>query len=287
MATLESHLVSSHLRLTQPFSLTLEKSPTGLYNEPCGFFYAHNNKERRNGMKKKQTAVAFVDYEHWFYSYLNKFNMSPNVQEWIDEIEDEYRLKDLYVYGDFNNKTIAPELDKLKKFTKNVVHTASMKDGVDKDFTDFIILDAIYREAANKKSPDVYIIFTGDAHFNLAVQYLKEKKKKVIIYAVRHSLSNRLKSSANSYVEMPRQSQEQQVYVDMIFDSMRRLRSKKKMATYWKTVKSVSEYNKIPKDRIKNALDGLISQKFLYEEEIEYKGKKNKILKADWDKIGK
>ncbi len=37
------------------------------------------------------------------------------------------------------------------------MHTASTKDGVDKDFTDFIILDAIYREAAKKDSPDVLL----------------------------------------------------------------------------------------------------------------------------------
>ena len=117
----------------------------------------------------KQTAVAFVDYEHWFYSYTNKFNMSPNVDEWYNEICSEYKLENLYFYGDFNNRVIGPELEKLSKYTRNVIHTASMKDGVDKDFTDFIILDAIYREAAKKKSPDVFIIFTGDGHFDLVI----------------------------------------------------------------------------------------------------------------------
>ena len=63
-----------------------------------------------------------------------------------------------------------------------------------KDFTDFIILDAIYRDAAKKDSPDVFVIFTGDAHFNLAIKYLRELKKKVIIYGVKRSLSNKLKS---------------------------------------------------------------------------------------------
>ena len=83
----------------------------------------------------KQTAVAFVDYEHWFYSYTNKFNMSPNVDEWYNEICSEYKLENLYFYGDFNNRVIGPELEKLSKYTRNVIHTASMKDGVDKDFT--------------------------------------------------------------------------------------------------------------------------------------------------------
>ena len=230
----------------------------------------------------KQTAVAFVDYEHWFYSYTNKFNMSPNVDEWYNEICSEYKLENLYFYGDFNNRVIGPELEKLSKYTRNVIHTASMKDGVDKDFTDFIILDAIYREAAKKKSPDVFIIFTGDGHFDLAVKYLRELNKKVIIYAVKFALSNKLKSSANS---MPRQTQEQQFYINLIIDSLKRLKNMDKVATYWKTVNSVAEYNKISPERIQMTLDGLLNQKYLYEEESEFRGRKQRILKADWKRI--
>lgn len=91
--------------------------------------------------------------------------MKPNVQEWYDELTEEYNVKKLMFFGDFNGSAIEKELPKLEKITKNVVHTASTKDGVDKDFTDFIILDAIYREAAKKDSPDAFVIFTGDAHF--------------------------------------------------------------------------------------------------------------------------
>ena len=85
--------------------------------------------------------------------------MKPNVQEWYDELTEEYNVKKLMFFGDFNGSAIEKELPKLEKITKNVVHTASTKDGVDKDFTDFIILDAIYREAAKKDSPDVFVIF--------------------------------------------------------------------------------------------------------------------------------
>lgn len=252
------------------------------------FFYAPGNiGERRNemGRFKKNTAVAFVDYEHWFYSYANKFGMTPNIEEWYDEIGSEYKVKDVYFYGDFNNHAIGDELKRLQKFTRNVVHTASMKDGVDKDFTDFIILDAIYRAAAKKRSPDVFIIFTGDGHFDLAVKYLRELGKKVIIYAVKHALSNKLKSSANSYVEMPRQSQEQTYYIEMIINAMRHLKVKGKVATYRRTIENVAEYNKVSKDRVKTTLDGLISQKYLYEEDSEYRGRVQKILKADWRRI--
>ena len=203
----------------------------------------------------KPSAAVFVDYEHWYYGYNNIFSMKPNVQEWYDEL------------------------------TKNVVHTASTKDGVDKDFTDFIILDAIYREAAKKDSPDVFVIFTGDAHFNLAIKYLRELKKKVIIYGVKRSLSNKLKSSANSYVEMPRTNQEQHYYYDAILKSLYILKKRRKMATYYKTIDNVSAHSGVSRERIQAALDDLMSNKYLAEEEKQYRGKKPKVLVVNWDRL--
>ena len=225
----------------------------------------------------KPSAAVFVDYEHWYYGYNNIFSMKPNVQEWYDELTEEYNVKKLMFFGDFNGSAIEKELPKLEKITKNVVHTASTKDGVDKDFTDFIILDAIYREAAKKDSPDVFVIFTGDAHFNLAIKYLRELKKKVIIYGVKRSLSNKLKSSANSYVEMPRTNQEQHYYYDAILKSLYILKKRRKMATYYKTIDNVSAHSGVSRERIQAALDDLMSNKYLAEEEKQYRGKKPKV----------
>lgn len=233
----------------------------------------------------KPSAAVFVDYEHWYYGYNNIFSMKPNVQEWYDELTEEYNVKKLMFFGDFNGSAIEKELPKLEKITKNVVHTASTKGGVDKDFTDFIILDAIYREAAKKDSPDVFVIFTGDAHFNLAIKYLRELKKKVIIYGVKRSLSNKLKSSANSYVEMPRTNQEQHYYYDAILKSLYILKKRRKMATYYKTIDNVSAHSGVSRERIQAALDDLMSNKYLAEEEKQYRGKKPKVLVVNWDRL--
>ena len=156
----------------------------------------------------KPKAAVFVDYEHWYYGYHNKVQMKPNVEEWIDELKQEYEIHKLYIFGDFSEPKIGTELEKLKVLTDHVVHTASTKEGVDKDFTDIMILDTIYRSMAEKNNDEVYILFTGDAHFTKVVEYLKEKDKKVIIYGVKFAFSNALKSAATSYVEMPRQEQE-------------------------------------------------------------------------------
>ncbi len=239
------------------------------------------------GRGSKSSAVAFVDYEHWFYGYSNSFQMKPNVEEWLEELKGEFRLKDLYVFGDFSEPNIEQDLNRLKKMTSGVVHTASDKTGVDKDFTDVIMLDHIYRYAAKKKSPDVFILFTGDAHFLKVAEYLKELGKKVIIYGVKFGFSNHLKSVSTSYVEMPRQSQEKDHYNELIFASLSRLRHKPRtLVTYWKTINSVSDYNRVSKDRVKMALDGLLKQKYISkQEQVGYNGKVVDALRVDWDRV--
>ncbi len=239
------------------------------------------------GKASKTGAVAFVDYEHWFYGYSNSFQMKPNVEEWLQELKLDFKIKDLYIFGDFSEPNIEKDLNRLKKITSGVIHTASDKTGVDKDFTDVIMLDYIYRYAAKKKSPDVFVLFTGDAHFLKVAEYLKELGKKVIIYGVKFGFSNNLKSVSTSYVEMPRQSQEKDHYYDLIFASLNRLRRKPKtLVTYWKTINSVAEYNKVSKERVKNALDGLIKQKYITKRpQTGYNGKKVEAIQVDWDRV--
>ena len=98
------------------------------------------------GKSSKPRAAVFVDYEHWFYGYHNNFHMRPNFEEWIQELKNEYDIDELHVFGDFSERQIGAELPELQRITNNnVTHTASDKLGVDKDFTDVIILDHIYR----------------------------------------------------------------------------------------------------------------------------------------------
>lgn len=237
--------------------------------------------------EKKPKAAVFVDYEHWYYGYRNNFQMKPNIEEWIEELKDEYEISQLYIFGDFSRYNIGTDLDRLKEITKNVVHTASDKDGVEKDFTDIIMLDAIYRNAAGRNQEEVYVLFTGDGHFTKVVQYLKELEKKVVIYGVKFGFSNRLKSEATSYVEMPRQSQEKNHYNELILTSLNRLRYKPRtIATYSRTIRSVSEYNHVPYEKVKSALDNLLKQKYIQEEEeVGYKGQVISVLHVDWERL--
>lgn len=240
------------------------------------------------GKKKgKRTASVFVDYEHWYYGYHNNFHMKPNIEEWIGELKEEFTVSNIYIFGDFSEKKMGNDMDRLEKLTNHVVHTASSKDGVDKDFTDVIMLDSIYRSAAAKKSDDVYVIFTGDAHFIKVVEYLKELQKKVIIYGVKFGFSNALKSAATSYVEMPRQSQEKNYYYEIILKSLSRLRYRPRtMVTYWKTITSVAEYNHVPKERVQHTLDDMLKQKYILKKATRgRRGKTIQELVVDWNRL--
>ena len=67
------------------------------------------------GKSKKREAVAFVDYEHWFYGYSNRFQMRPNVDEWLKELKNEFHMKDIFFFGDFSEPNIGKNFERLKK----------------------------------------------------------------------------------------------------------------------------------------------------------------------------
>ena len=70
----------------------------------------------------KPSAAVFVDYEHWYYGYNNIFSMKPNVQEWYDELKEEYNVKKLMFFGDFNGSAIGGLAgNSLCLFTKGIL----------------------------------------------------------------------------------------------------------------------------------------------------------------------
>lgn len=239
--------------------------------------------------KDEEGAIAFVDYEHWYYSYHNIYNMKPNVRDWYDEIVSEYQVKELFFFGDFKEYGMSCELGKLKEFNSHIVNTTNTKEGANKDFTDFIMLDYIYQKAVEERCPDTFVIFTGDGHFDSVIKYLRNKlHKKVITYGVKRAFSGKLKSASSSYVEMPRYIQEQQYYIELILKTLRFIENKpQKQATYWKTVKNVAEHNGLSEERIQVALDDLMNQKYIAEHEVNVYNGKMRVLNVDWLKLEK
>ena len=234
----------------------------------------------------KPRALAFVDYEHWFYSYKNLFSMTPDLEAWRDELQEYFELEDILVFANFSVNFIAPEREKLEKLGAKVIHTGIAQESSDKDFTDFIMLDHIYQEAT-RKDIEVYVIFTGDGHFGSVVRYIRNKlNKRVIVYGVNRALSGRLKSEASSYVEMPRYEQEQQFYLDLVLNTLERLTLQKKDPTYRRTIDTVAKSSRVARDRIKWAMDYLMEKGYVTERKIRTRAKGNAGNAAEGSKNG-
>lgn len=59
-------------------------------------------------------AMAFVDYEHWYYSYQNLYGIRPQISAWRKELEASFNLTDILVFGDFSQTPINQELPKIR-----------------------------------------------------------------------------------------------------------------------------------------------------------------------------
>ena len=139
-----------------------------------------SKKEEYNLFGKKKKAVAFVDYEYWFYSYKTRFGLTPDPVKWLEDVKLDYELTDIWVFGDFSNPSLTEEVGKIRCITNNIIETGNTFRNKKKDMTDFVMLDYIYRAADENRKVRTYLIFTGDGHFQSVVKYLTEKKKKKV-----------------------------------------------------------------------------------------------------------
>lgn len=154
--------------------------------------------------KKQKSALAFVDFEHWYVSMYRKFSMKPRLKEWRDSLAGEYDLKEILFFGDFSNPGMKYEIPRIRAISNLIIETQNTSPHHKKDFTDFIMLDYIYQKAISSPDVDTFIIFTGDGHFSSVVKFLRDRcKKHVIIYAVKDSLSGMLRSVATETYELP------------------------------------------------------------------------------------
>lgn len=241
------------------------------------------------GKEKKPKAIAFVDFEHWFYSYQNLYHLKPDMMEWRKQLEEKNSLDDIMVFADFSNKEIREELVKIRSITNSIIETQQDRQSK-KDMTDFIMLDFIYQYVSEHPKVDTYILFTGDGHFQSVVKYLTQKcRKNVIVYGVKEAFSNQLKQIASSWVELPATEDVIKGIYPLIVDDMAYVSERIKIIpTFNATVRTLSTRNEIPEDLIKAAIVEMLNKGLLYTRKypVEFNKSVN-ILCANWDALVK
>ena len=236
----------------------------------------------------KKHAIVFIDYESWFYSYKTLYGMKPDPKKFRNEIEKEFVINDIMIFADFSTSDISEEVGKLRSLTNTIIETSNTYNRRKKDMTDFIMLDYIYQYADSHKDVDNYIIFTGDGHFQSVVRYLvQKKKKKVIVYGVRDSVSRQLSEAATEVKIIPEQGDIQRHRYMLIARNMDEIRNRENITpTFMTTADAVSRHYNLDIQDVKESLQEMIDAGYLYRELRRINFRQTiKVLAADWDKL--
>jgi Protein of unknown function DUF88. len=238
----------------------------------------------------KPKAVAFVDYEHWFISLDKLFHVKPDIKRWRDDLAAKYELKELIFFADFSNPSIRPEISRIREVSNYIIETQNTSSSFKKDFTDFIMLDHIYQKAMTAAEVDVFIIFTGDGHFNSVTNFLISQLGKTVgVYGVRDAMSNQLRNTASFTVTVPADNDMSTEYTRMILRNMKFLQnntgSRRSYPSFMPTVENVARINNVPQDKIADSLRKLIEGGYINQmQERPYGARSIKVLRVDWEK---
>ena len=237
--------------------------------------------------KTKKSAAVFVDFEHWCYSLNSRFNLKPQIVEWYDNLSERFDIKRIFFFGDFTEPRLKSFIDEIRRVTNNVIDTQNPSTYLKKDYTDFIMLDYIYQDVDEYSKTDVYVIFSGDGHFSSVATYLKTKKKKIVlVYGVKESMSQKLRKIADECFIVPTDDQQMFEYKKMIIDNLDYLGRQPKITfpTYMNTIKIVAEKNRVHEDKITEAMKNLMDSGIITQEFVRGQIKNLiKILKVNWD----
>lgn len=239
-----------------------------------------------NAVSTLPKAAAFVDYEHWFISLKSNYGLKPNIKAWFDHLNEKYNLVEVNFFADFSHKSLADEIGRIRLFSNKIIDTRS-PNGVQKDFTDFIILDNMYQKALSSEDIEVFILFSGDGHFSSVTSFLKNfYHKQVVIYGVNGSFSKQLRETANTFYTLPTEQDINESFYRSIFDYLKTSPNPSYNEAIETAVKKTR--GKASKQSIARAMKTLMENDVISERSIALnKGKKKKMLFVDWEKAEK
>lgn len=239
-----------------------------------------------NVFKTVKKAIAFIDYEYCFYSYMDTHKIKPCPVIWKKKLEEKYELSDIMVFGDFTQKEISEELRKLRSITNTIIETSNVFLERKKDMTDFIMLDYIYQSVESRKDVDTYILFTGDGHFQSVVKYLRQKKKTVIVCGIRETMSNQLRSVASEIADLPIEEERYVNYYKLIASNMNYVEQFPKIVpTFMRTVENVARKNNLPEELVADVLRRMIQKGYITKKVKRMSNGDVRYLEACWDKM--
>lgn len=228
--------------------------------------------------------MAFVDYESWYISLLKNFGLKPDIKAWFEDLSTRVYLTEAVFFADFSHKSLADEIRRIHPYSNKIIDTRS-PNGVEKDYTDFIILDNIYQKALASQDIEAFILFSGDGHFSSATSFLKNfYSKEVGIYGIQGSFSRQLQDTASWCVTLPTEEALYGLQYRQIFTALKR---SKQIATRKSVIEAVCKAGKnVRKSDVDASVKRLIADGYITERRLAPKGgQPTDCLFVDWDKV--
>jgi len=232
--------------------------------------------------------IILVDFENWFYSLRNHYNIKPNVQGFLESVMNDIELVELNFYADFSNDVIREEFWRIRSFTNSIIDTRPPEHKAGKEHTDFVILDEIYQLCVRHSDIDQLIIVTGDGHFTSAVNFVKTFCCiDVVIYAVQGCLDTSLSRAATKIVLLPDTYDYLLLYAKELLLEMRTVIDRQPWFNFHfrSLVNQVNVKRGLNKQLLTDALEVLINEGYVHRETQLIKGSDKTVIVAKWEKI--
>ena len=244
---------------------------------------------RQKARQARLRTVILVDYESWAVGLWERWGLHPNIQALFDQFRQTSNIVSAIFFADLSSKAFLNDLPKIRLFSSEIVDTRPVSVDSAKDFTDFIILDRLYRMAYNDLLLDRVVLVTGDGHFSQAVMTLRlDFGLEVVVYGVKNCVSTQLLRAASRTYIVPTAS-------DCLLESCRKilrimqltLREKPDFVFYYaSTVDFVAKrFPETDSNELGDALKRLMVEKYIAHRGGSGSSKQTKQLVIDWEKV--
>ena len=143
----------------------------------------------------------FIDLENIRYSFLNVYQIEPNVSAFIEKAKKHGRVSVAMAYADFNEhpQWVRRGLDVAGITARDVPVRRFVRDGQEriKSSADLHMLMDIMETALDRPQVGTYVLMTGDSDYIRVITWIKNRfDKRVIISGVPGTISQDLVAAA-------------------------------------------------------------------------------------------
>lgn len=232
--------------------------------------------------------VVFIDYESLYYSFIQQFAVPPELGVILNDIKSCGKIIKIKVFGDFSQNGMQQERNRIRTITSDIIDCGRGDDRIQKNHTDFIMLDHIYQECIQNPSVQQFILFTGDGHFSSAATFLRTFMDKVVgIYGIRKTLSHQLTECSSWARVVDVTGVDEERYILSLINNFFSAREKGLILTFKKTIEHVASRFGGEELKYQDVLNKLIDENYVetYMTENLYGRNSFRALAPDYEKL--